>query len=47
MFLANGRLAYFGEPSKTVDYLNSFGYPCPRNYNPADAMIQVYFKNSF
>nr|CAD2159184.1 unnamed protein product [Meloidogyne enterolobii] len=40
IFLANGRLAYFGEPSKTVDYLNSFGYPCPRNYNPADAMIQ-------
>lgn len=40
MFLASGRLAYFGEPSKTVEYLNSFGYPCPRNYNPADSMIQ-------
>ena len=44
MFLAGGRLAYFGEPTKAVELLGRFGYPCPINYNPADAMIQVFQK---
>ncbi|KAI1713968.1 ABC-2 type transporter domain-containing protein [Ditylenchus destructor] len=41
MFLAGGRLAYFGEPSKAVDMLARFGYPCPANYNPADMIIET------
>jgi len=41
IFLASGRLAYFGEPTQAVELLKRFGYPCPLNYNPADAIIQV------
>lgn len=41
MFLADGRLAYFGEPTKAVEMLDRFGYPCPTNYNPADMIIEV------
>lgn len=40
MFLAKGRLAYYGEPSKAVELLTRFGYPCPINYNPADMIIE-------
>lgn len=40
IFLASGRLAYFGEPTQAVELLKRFGYPCPLNYNPADAIIQ-------
>lgn len=39
MFLAKGRLAYYGKPSKAVELLSRFGYPCPPNYNPADMII--------
>lgn len=41
MFLASGRLAYFGEPTKAVELLARFGYPCPVNYNPADMIIEL------
>jgi energy-coupling factor transporter ATP-binding protein EcfA2 len=41
MFLAAGRLAYFGRPIDSVDLFNSFGYPCPANYNPADLIVDI------
>ncbi|KAI6229296.1 ABC transporter domain-containing protein [Aphelenchoides besseyi] len=41
MFLANGRLAYFGTPTTSIKVFASFGYPCPKNYNPADSIIET------
>ncbi|KAI6171456.1 ABC transporter domain-containing protein [Aphelenchoides bicaudatus] len=41
MFLASGRLAYFGSPSDSIKVFKSFGYPCPTNYNPADMILDV------
>jgi hypothetical protein len=41
MFLAAGRLAYYGEATKAVELIARFGYQCPSNYNPADFIIQV------
>lgn len=41
MFVAGGHLAYFGEPTKAVEMLQRFGYPCPTNYNPADMIIEI------
>uniref|UniRef100_A0A914EIA1 ABC transporter domain-containing protein n=1 Tax=Acrobeloides nanus TaxID=290746 RepID=A0A914EIA1_9BILA len=40
MFLARGRLAYFGTPENAVETFARFGYHCPRNYNPADMIIE-------
>ncbi|KAL3111370.1 hypothetical protein niasHT_019600 [Heterodera trifolii] len=40
MFLAQGRLAYFGEPTKATELISRAGNPCPSNYNPADHIIQ-------
>ncbi|CAD5218624.1 unnamed protein product [Bursaphelenchus okinawaensis] len=40
IFLAAGRLAYFGSPSESVDFFTQCGYPCPRHYNPADLIIE-------
>lgn len=40
MFLAGGRLAYFGPPKESVDFFASCGFPCPRHYNPADMIIE-------
>lgn len=41
MFLARGRVAYFGEPMNVIEMLSSFGYVCPKNYNPADMVIET------
>jgi hypothetical protein len=34
MFLAGGRLAYFGAPTDAVETFARFGYTCRRDYNP-------------
>lgn len=41
MFLAGGRLAYFGAPQECVEMFNRFGYSCRRDYNPADMLIET------
>jgi ABC-type multidrug transport system ATPase subunit len=41
MFLASGRLTYFGTPADSIKLFESFGYPCPPNYNPADMIIDL------
>lgn len=41
MFLASGRLTYFGTPSDSIKLFESFGYPCPANYNPADMIVDL------
>lgn len=40
MFLAKSRVAYFGKPEDAVEMLSRFGFTCPRNYNPADMIIE-------
>uniref|UniRef100_A0A0N4Z3Y7 ABC transporter domain-containing protein n=1 Tax=Parastrongyloides trichosuri TaxID=131310 RepID=A0A0N4Z3Y7_PARTI len=49
-FLANGRIAYYGEPKDAVTHFKSLGYACPENYNPADMIIEklsmVFGENS-
>lgn len=41
MFLASGRLSYFGTPLDSIKLFKSFGYPCPANYNPADLIVDI------
>jgi hypothetical protein len=41
MFLAGGRLAYFGPPAACVDIFARFGYTCRKDYNPADMLIET------
>jgi hypothetical protein len=42
ILLHQGRIMYTGSVNKVADYFGSRGYPCPRNYNPADhIMVRV------
>ncbi|ORX98562.1 hypothetical protein K493DRAFT_280357 [Basidiobolus meristosporus CBS 931.73] len=36
MIMTEGKITYFGEASKAVDYYASIGYQCPMYTNPAD-----------
>lgn len=40
LLLADGRVAYQGEQSKTLAYFSRLGLKCPTNYNPADFFIR-------
>ena len=39
LFVANGRLVYYGEPSASVKAFERFGFACPNNFNAADFII--------
>jgi len=39
--LAEGRLAYFGPASGTIEHFSKIGYVCPPMFNPADYMMQI------
>lgn len=41
MFLAEGRIAYFGPRDAALPYFAALGYACPEYTNPADYFIQV------
>lgn len=41
MFLANGRVAYWGTPREVDKYCNDIGYALPAFTNPADHFIQL------
>uniref|UniRef100_A0A0M3I3N3 ABC transporter domain-containing protein n=1 Tax=Ascaris lumbricoides TaxID=6252 RepID=A0A0M3I3N3_ASCLU len=41
LFLAGGRTAYIGPPAKALSFLDSCGYRCPDDYNPADMIIET------
>jgi len=45
ILLADGQLVYFGNTEQAMDYFNMINHPCPRNYNPADHMIDVVTMN--
>uniref|UniRef100_A0A0K0DJL5 ABC transporter domain-containing protein n=1 Tax=Angiostrongylus cantonensis TaxID=6313 RepID=A0A0K0DJL5_ANGCA len=41
MLLAGGHTAFFGTPRECIKFFEECGYPCPRNYNPADLLIHT------
>lgn len=41
MLLAEGRVAFMGEPDDAMHFFKKNGYVCPLNYNPADFLIGV------
>jgi hypothetical protein len=41
MLLAKGKIIYFNDSSKAVDYFGSIGLPCPELSNPADFFMSI------
>lgn len=41
MLLAKGKIIYFNEASKSVDYFASIGHACPDLSNPADYFMSM------
>lgn len=41
MLLARGKIIYFNEASKAVEYFGSIGYQCPELSNPADYFMSM------
>ena len=47
MLLAQGRIIYMNDASKSVDYFSMIGYPCPDNTNPADHFMAMMSIESY
>jgi len=41
MLLAKGRIIYFNEANKAVEYFSGIGRPCPELTNPADYFMTI------
>lgn len=41
LLLAEGRVAFFGDPEDAIEFFGENGYKCPVNYNPAEYLISV------
>lgn len=41
MLLARGKVIYFNEASRAVDYFATIDYPVPERCNPADYFMQI------
>lgn len=41
MLLADGRVAFLGDPEDAIEFFGEHGYKCPQNYNPAEYLIRV------
>ncbi|KAF0973210.1 hypothetical protein FDP41_008417 [Naegleria fowleri] len=41
LLLARGKVAYFGPAKDATQYFAQIGYPCPKQYNPADHFIDL------
>uniref|UniRef100_A0A0N4ZNY3 ABC transporter domain-containing protein n=1 Tax=Parastrongyloides trichosuri TaxID=131310 RepID=A0A0N4ZNY3_PARTI len=41
LFMAEGRVAFFGTIPDGIDYWKNIGYPLPKNFNPADHFINT------
>lgn len=39
--LSEGKLIYFGESSKVLEYFEALGYTCPEHYNPAEFLADL------
>lgn len=41
LFLAEGRVAYFGSSEGALKFFDSLGHVCPDDYNPADFFVHT------
>jgi len=41
MLLSCGKIIYFNEKDKAVDYFKSIDFPCPELSNPADYFMSI------
>lgn len=39
LLLAEGRMAFFGDPDDAIEFFGEHGYKCPANYNPAEYLV--------
>lgn len=46
MLLANGKTVYYGAAGDALDYFEALGHNCPKNYNPADFLLDMVATNS-
>ncbi|KAG2392252.1 hypothetical protein C9374_012504 [Naegleria lovaniensis] len=46
LLLSRGRVAYFGDANKAVEYFDRIGHTCPTGYNPADYLMDVVTENA-
>jgi len=46
MVLAHGNMVYYGSASDALEYFASLGHNCPRNYNPADFLLDIVCMNT-
>jgi len=46
LLLARGKIIYFNEANKSVDYFNSLGHCCPELSNPCDYFMTMMSKES-
>jgi ABC-type multidrug transport system ATPase subunit len=41
LLLAQGKTVYFGKASESIRFFTRQGYPCPRNFNPAEYFLKI------
>jgi len=41
LLMAKGKIIYFNDADKSVDYFTSIGRPCPELTNPADFFMTI------
>lgn len=41
VLMTEGEVVYAGEAAKMVPYFASLGYPCPKNFNPAEHVLDL------
>lgn len=41
LLLSDGHIAYAGAAQESMEYFEKLGFPCPKNFNPADHIIDV------
>lgn len=46
MLLAKGKVIYFNDKAKVVDYFQTIGFECPKQSNPSDYLMQIMSKES-
>ena len=46
MLLAKGKVMYFNDSSKSVDYFKSIGFPTPELSNPSDYFMSIMSRES-
>jgi len=44
LLLTQGKMAYFGKASDSIDYFSKLNFICPKNYNPAEFFIKILSK---